>query len=258
MFANMKVGVRLGLAASLLVLMLLAVGSCSLFQLSTINALVGDLLGDKWTKVKLANKIIDAVNTNGRQVFGLLQLDDKAAMEKVTADMTAESASLTKVYQTIEPLIRSDEGKAAYKAVLDARKPYTESRKAAIELALAGKRAEAMKKFAAETMPLQKKYIDAIGVLVEHQSVVMEKGVEVSQAHYERARNIVLVLSVFAIFCAILGAWLVTRSITRPLAGLVEGARALGEGDYTYRLGDDGAEEVRELAYCDISDFSDM
>src|SRR5665213_541027 len=39
----------------------------------------------------------------------------------------------------------------------------------------------------------------------------------------------------------------ISRSITRPLAGLVEGARALGEGDYTYRIGDDGAEEVREL-----------
>jgi signal transduction histidine kinase len=40
----------------------------------------------------------------------------------------------------------------------------------------------------------------------------------------------------------------ISRSITRPLAGLVEGARALGEGDYTYRLSDAGAEEVRELS----------
>jgi len=231
MFANMKVGVRLGLAASLLVLLLLAVGSCSLFQLSSINSLVGDLLGDKWTKVKLANRIIDAVNANGRQVFGLLQLDNRAAMDKVVAAMTAESASLTKVYADIEPLIRSDEGKAAYKAVLDARRPYTDSRKAAIELALAGRRADAMKKFATETMPLQKKYLDAIGVLVEHQSVVMEKGVEVSQAHYEHARNIVLALSLLAVLCAVAGAWLVTRSITRPLAVAVDAANALAGGD---------------------------
>jgi methyl-accepting chemotaxis protein len=231
MFANMKVGVRLGLAASLLVLMLLCVASCSLFQLSTINALVGDLMGDKWTKVKLANKIIDAVNSNGRQVFGLLQLQDKSAMEKVVAEMTAESASLTKVYGAIEPLIHSDEGKAAYKAVLDARKPYTDSRKAAIELALAGKRAEAMQKFSAETMPLQKKYIDAVGALVEHQSVVMEQGVAVSQALFEHARNIVLVLSVLAILAAVVGAWLVTRSITRPLAVAVGAANALADGD---------------------------
>jgi methyl-accepting chemotaxis protein len=164
-------------------------------------------------------------------VFGLLQLDNKTAMEKVVADMTAESARLTKVYEAIEPLIRSDEGKAAYRAVLDARKPYTDSRKAAIELALAGKRAEAMKRFATETMPLQKKYLDAIGVLVEHQSVVMEKGVEVSQAHYEHARNIVLVLSVLAVLCAVLGAWRVTRSITRPLAVAVGAANALAGGD---------------------------
>jgi methyl-accepting chemotaxis protein len=231
MFANMKVGARLGLAASLLVLMLLAVGSCSLFQLFTINALVGDLIGDKWTKVKLANNIIDAVNTNGRQVFGLLQLEDKSGMEKVVATMTAESAALTKVYAAIEPLLRSDEGRADYKAVLDARKPYTDSRKAAIELALAGKRAEAMKKFATETLPLQKNYIAAIGVLVERQSAVMDQGVEVSQAHYERARDVVLALSMLAILGAVVGAWLVTRSITRPLAVAVDAANALAAGD---------------------------
>ncbi|HTJ30361.1 MAG TPA: HAMP domain-containing sensor histidine kinase [Acidobacteriaceae bacterium] len=40
----------------------------------------------------------------------------------------------------------------------------------------------------------------------------------------------------------------ISRSITRPLANLVDGARALGKGDYTYRLSDDGAEEVRELS----------
>ncbi len=40
----------------------------------------------------------------------------------------------------------------------------------------------------------------------------------------------------------------ISRSITRPLAGLVEGARALGQGNYTFRLGDSGAEEVRELS----------
>ncbi len=40
----------------------------------------------------------------------------------------------------------------------------------------------------------------------------------------------------------------ISRSITRPLANLVDGARALGKGDYAYKLSDDGAEEVRELS----------
>jgi signal transduction histidine kinase len=40
----------------------------------------------------------------------------------------------------------------------------------------------------------------------------------------------------------------ISRSITHPLAALVKGARAVGEGDYTVRLSDQGAEEVRELS----------
>jgi len=40
----------------------------------------------------------------------------------------------------------------------------------------------------------------------------------------------------------------ISRTITYPLAALVGGARALGQGNFDYQLSEDGAEEVRELS----------
>ncbi|MCL2659156.1 MAG: HAMP domain-containing histidine kinase, partial [Acidobacteriaceae bacterium] len=40
----------------------------------------------------------------------------------------------------------------------------------------------------------------------------------------------------------------VSRALTRPLETLVEGARALGEGNFEYKLSESGAEEIRELS----------
>lgn len=51
-----------------------------------------------------------------------------------------------------------------------------------------------------------------------------------------------------ALLIGLLLAAAIARTITRPLETLVAGARALGQGDFNYRLSIDGAVEVRELA----------
>ena len=249
MFKNLKVGMRLGAGAAFMVVMLAAMATVAVWQLSNVNHFVAGLLGDNWQKVKLANQIIDGVNANGRQVVGLLQLDDKPAMDKVIAEMAAESARLSKIYEQIEKLVRDDAGKTAFKAVLDARKPYTDSRKGAIELAIAGKRAEAMARFATETVPLQRKYIQAIDVLVLQQTVVMDKGEAAVQAMFDTTLTLILSLALLIVVAAVLGAVLLTRSITRPLGEAVEVANALAEGNLEVKIEVKSADETGQLMH---------
>jgi methyl-accepting chemotaxis protein len=247
MYRNLKVGTRIGLGAVTLVTFLFCVGGAGLWQLSNVNHLVANLLGDKWLKVKLANQIIDAVNANGRQVFGVMQLKDKAAIQAVIADMAAESARLTKIYEQIGKLIEAEPGKSAYLAVLDARKPYIDSRNQAIELAIAGKREEAVAMFSAETVGRQKQYLRAIETLVDIQSVEMDKGETMSQAMYNQARDIVLTLSLIAVLIAALGAYLLARSITKPLDEAVRVANALADGDLSMKIGISSKDETGQL-----------
>ncbi len=78
--------------------------------------------------------------------------------------------------------------------------------------------------------------------------LVVLKSFQKGQALARRVNQWVLFLGLLALAAGAAILQSISRSITRPLAGLVEGARALGEGDYTYRLSDAGAEEVRELS----------
>ena len=55
-------------------------------------------------------------------------------------------------------------------------------------------------------------------------------------------------LGALALLLGSLIATSISRRITRPLEALVEGARALGRGDFTYRLASGGTAEIRELA----------
>jgi signal transduction histidine kinase len=74
------------------------------------------------------------------------------------------------------------------------------------------------------------------------------KSFEQGQALAMRVDKWVVLLGLLALVAgAGLLLW-ISRSITRPLSSLIAGVRALGKGNYTYRLNDDGAEEVRELS----------
>jgi signal transduction histidine kinase len=78
--------------------------------------------------------------------------------------------------------------------------------------------------------------------------LIVLKSFERGQALLGRVNRWVATLGILALCAGAAVLLSISRSITRPLAGLVAGARALGAGDYTYRLSDDGAEEVRELS----------
>jgi methyl-accepting chemotaxis protein len=247
MLKNLKVSTRLGVGSAVLVLLLLAVGGTALWQLQRVNSLVENVLGDHWSKSKLVTEIASSVNTNGRQVVMLIQAGDRARMETIQAAMTEESKKLTGIYESLEKITTDEQGKALYKSVLDVRKPYTDNRKGAIELALGGKEAEAMARFAGETLPLQKKYLDAIGALVAYHTAAMDKAQAATQTIYDESRAVVLTLSVIALLIAFAGAFVLSRSITVPLKQAVEAADRLAEGDLTVRIDSTSTDETGQL-----------
>ena len=244
---NLKVGTRLGLGTAVLLTLLVTLGAIAVWQMSRINDLAAEVMGERWAKVKLANQVIDSVNANGRQVVALTQTKDAAKMQAITADMAQESKRLSKIYEDLEKLVRSAEGKAIFKTVLDARKPYTDSRRGVIEMNQAGKSAEAMARFVGETMPLQKIYIDAIDKLVAHQAAPMDKAQDQINVIYAESRNIVLGLSAAALLLAMIGAYFLTRGITRPLAKAVEVAKALAAGRLDMQIEVSSKDETGQL-----------
>jgi methyl-accepting chemotaxis protein len=244
---NLKVGTRLGLGTAVLLALLVALGGTAGWQMSRINDVSNDVLGDRWLKVKLANQVIDSVNANSRQVVGLIESRDKAKMEKTVAEMAEESKRLSKIYETLGASLHSDQGKGLFKQMMEARKPYTDSRRAAIELAMAGKPEDAMKRFVAETMPLQTTYIDAIDKLVAMQTSIMDKAQGQINGIYAESRNIILALCAVAVVLAAVGAFFLARGISRPLRSAVEVSEALAAGRLDMNIEVNSKDETGQL-----------
>jgi signal transduction histidine kinase len=95
-------------------------------------------------------------------------------------------------------------------------------------------------------------YMAATAVLAgagqAHIQIVVLKSYDQASEYLRRVNRWVLALGTAALLIGLALAVAISRTVTRPLETLVAGARALGQGDFDYRINVDGAAEVRELA----------
>ena len=246
---NLKVGTRLGLGFALMAALLLALGATAKWQMARNNDLAEHELNARWKKVQIANDIIDGVNTNARQVITAIEAKDRAQMDKTVNAMAEVTQRVQKGYDALDKLVITDEGKSLFKATVAARKVYSESRKATMDLALAGKRADALNKFANETLPLQKTYVDILAKLIALQSSGMDKALVQMQAIYAESSLIILSLCGAALLIAIVVAVVLTRGITRPLGEAVQVANRLAAGDLAVRIEPTSGDETGKLLH---------
>ena len=77
--------------------------------------------------------------------------------------------------------------------------------------------------------------------------LIVLKSVDRSMLLLQSVNRWVAALGLLALLIGVTIIISISRAITRPLALLVEGTRALGQGDFSFELSEKGAEEVREL-----------
>jgi signal transduction histidine kinase len=78
--------------------------------------------------------------------------------------------------------------------------------------------------------------------------LVVLKSYDRASEYLRRVNRWIVALGIAALLIGLLLAAAISRAVTRPLEMLVAGTRALGQGDFNYRLNIEGAAEVRELA----------
>ena len=78
--------------------------------------------------------------------------------------------------------------------------------------------------------------------------LVVLKSVDQATGFLGDLNRVLLVLGLLAVVGGSLLVFLISHTFTRPLANLVEGVRALGQGNYSFPLDSQGGDEVAEVS----------
>jgi len=116
-----------------------------------------------------------------------------------------------------------------------------------LALAKDKRNAEAVKKFAQESVPRLSLWNDAFTNLNTRRTEMMDQAFKSAEAQVKRSTLILLSAGIVAILAAVALGWIITRSIVGPIRGFMEVIGALAEGDLTQEARVDSQDEIGHL-----------
>ncbi len=231
MFANLKIGVRLGLGFGLVLLLLITVMGTGVVRLSSMGEITSRIVDKDWVKAELANSVERGASNNLRRNLEMLVLTDPAQIARAKEHIETNRKLVSESLDRLEPLLYVPEGKAMFARIKTARGVYVASFGRVAKLLEEGKREEATRIVVAETLPAADALFAHIGELVNLQKkLVVESGV---QAHreFDSGLRLMVAFGIAALLAGLGFAIWITRSITRPMRQAVAAANLLAAGD---------------------------
>ncbi|WP_431112286.1 methyl-accepting chemotaxis protein [Variovorax paradoxus] len=247
---HLKIGTRLGMGFTLLLLLLLAIGAIGLQQMARLSdevQIVNEVAGGK---LYALNRIRFAIGTRAIAARNLALVSD-AQLQKKDLDLVKSSQS------------EIDEGMKALGAVLkDPRSAAVEEEQRllaqlqaleaqylviagkVVSLATGGKTEDAVRALTQECMPLLTQVIAHVGTFEKALKQGADRtAAEAAQAS-QTARWLMLLLSGLSLALGIAAALWLTRSITRPLNDAVRVAQSVAAGNLGTQVMPAGRDEA--------------
>jgi methyl-accepting chemotaxis protein len=160
------------------------------------------------------------------------------------ADSVVKGSAILK---QIEPLLSSDEEKSLMKDIVAARARYQGAKVEVMDAKKAGNAEASARIFKDSFMPAADDYSAKLKALVLLQRKAIDDTALALDATSARAFKLLLLLGVLAMLMGATIAWLISRSITRPLRAAVDVAATVAKGDLTTTFEAASGDEIGEL-----------
>ncbi|HEX9079648.1 MAG TPA: methyl-accepting chemotaxis protein, partial [Desulfuromonadaceae bacterium] len=147
----------------------------------------------------------------------------------------------------LEKLVQSESGKRHFRAVTDAKKNYQDEQAAMMNLLHQGNDKGARDLMISRFRAVQDAYMKAVAEMSEYQSKEVERVGEGADKLAGFTRNAILLSGLLALIAGGWLAWLITRSITRPINACVEAANRIAAGETDITLDTSSHDETGNL-----------
>ena len=242
---NIRIGVRLGAAFAAVLAMVAAMVAVGMVELASIDHDRTAMRGAAY-KHQLAQQWLGAIASNAVRTYARVKSGSPADERYFETEMKAVSARVTAIQKEIEPLITSTEGKRLFNAVGAARKEYASIRDEAFAAKAAGS-PQLGALVEGTLLPAMNRYVAAVQQVAAYQESLVADANAAIDATYAQARALLLAIGAAALALGALLAWILTRSITVPLARALTLAETVAGGDLTASISSDARDELGQL-----------
>ncbi len=244
---NLKIGQRLALGFGLMLAMVVSVSVLSLSRLSELKNNMDDIVNVRHEHARAAHEMYGAINRSSASVRDLILLTgqrDLVQRELTDARQTYDEAEKRLISLLANPSARERELVANIQLRKDTARPLADN---VAKLARGDQLADATRVLSQESLPAQKAWIEAVRKLSDHEEQQAAEIAASVRKSYETMRWVLVTATALAVLFGVVAAWLLTLSITRPIAEAVNVAETLASGDLSQRVNSNGRDEPGQL-----------
>ena len=248
LFYKLNIGPRLGLGFAIVLALLLVVAGAGMRGVSEVNSDLRVMYEERAMPIEQLGAINKLLLRNRILVMDMMAFPAEANLAKRDKELRANVEEVGKLWETFTKTRMSAEVRRLAESFIDVRKVYVTQGLLPIRDAMrSGKPEEATKVYQEVLSPVAAKVADALGKLVAAEITEGRQEFEHSQAEARTLLGTVVAMTAIALLLGAWLAWLITRSITRPLAEAVSIAETVARGDLTSQVGVTTRDETGRL-----------
>ena len=214
---RVSIGVRLAMAFSFVVSILIVVGWFGLNRMARINADLNDINYRHWSKVQLAQEALTYSNTNNRLLQGAILSGRKEEVASLLEQRERNSKRVTDIIQTLNQRVESAKERELLQQLDQERAGTLEGVVRIIDLLKRDKSEQARVVMANEVIPRIDALHDTWNYFTQFEALQMQNARDQSQANYATARRFTTWLILFAFLAAAGIGIFATRAMVREV-----------------------------------------
>ena len=240
-FGNLNIGVRLAAGFGLLLALIIACIVIATGRLSVVQKSLEDIVSVNNVEMELATRMRVTIIDRMLAVRNVVLLTTPAEMDPEVERIKRQQEKyadaeikLNKMFADISETTAEEKGYMVRIKEMEGNMQPVLAK--AVALGLANKNTEATVVLMQEVRPVQLKWIAEVSGLIDLEQKLSDQSMQDARKSYDAARTQLISLGIAAIVAGLLLAWLITRSITKPINQAVTLAEAVALGDLTSQI----------------------
>jgi methyl-accepting chemotaxis protein len=248
---NLKLAPRLAVGFGLVLLLLIGITAASLVSMNQMAQGMRNIVETNNQRVALASGMTLAVNEASIAVRNLVII---AWVDELPSEMLLLKKAMKRYDENKQALIplleheREDSDvRRQMSAINDVEKDARKVMIDAGDLALNGKKEDATTMVALDLRMAQNAWVEEIAKLVALETSQSAQAYEAARSSFKRSQALLSTAAALALAIGVTAAWLIARSVTRPIARAVASAQKVASGDLSEVIHCDRVDETGQL-----------
>ena len=244
---HLKIGLRLGSGFGVILALLALIMAIGIWNLEGVAGATRQMMAVPLTKERLTDEWFRSVAVGVVRGKAIAKSADPGLEGLFTDEVKASTSRGNEIAKLLNALPMSEDEKKLLDEVGAKRKVYIAARDQLMAQKRAGQADDAGKLYDAQFVPAARDYIAAMKSFLDHQHGMIDASAQGVDDAAARARVQVVAIGSAALLFGALFAWMLTSSITGPIARAMQVADSVAQGDLSREVVAEGRDEFASL-----------